>query len=416
MLLRAKAATGHFVFASLSAEYPPTFPRERLFDYPGLDTVSDMSVPQQTSVAGAGPCQIDTRSGRTPRASRDNVRDDLTSYGASIVKPPGPPATSESSTECLRYIEKTQRRLWALVLILFALMGVGIFVMYAAFTAGEQFTYDIAAGEQLNPDIAGSTNLLVSYFAVGFTFPVTVVLCCLYLREKLAQIQNRSRELVDALEANARILGIRNSQLDTWEMLSHQSITELNLPQLLDLIVKTASKVTESDCAAAIVAEPGSPHLRVAAIHRRGMQTELARRVASTVIATGMPMHLTPARIPPELDRPDLTWDGVAALAAWPLMTPEGASRMTVANIEDAPIQEDGVIQGHRKATGCLLVGRLDPAEPYQPSALTVLGSFANQASAALEKARLYADSQRQLQRLSQLLDQLRSTRSESQS
>ena len=60
--------------------------------------------------------------------------------------------------------------------------------------------------------------------------------------------------------------------------------------------------------------------------------------------------------------------------------------------------------------TGCLLVGRLDPAEPYPPSVAAVLRSFADQASIALDKAQLYADSQQQVQRLSRLLDELRST------
>jgi GAF domain-containing protein len=40
---------------------------------------------------------------------------------------------------------------------------------------------------------------------------------------------------------------------------------------------------------------------------------------------------------------------------------------------------------------------------------MQVLGSFAQQASIALEKAHLYAENQRQLERLNRLLDELRS-------
>ena len=57
---------------------------------------------------------------------------------------------------------------------------------------------------------------------------------------------------------------------------------------------------------------------------------------------------------------------------------------------------------------GALIVGRLEPAEPYPQNIIEVLSSFANQASIALEKAHLYAETQLQLQRLARLLEELR--------
>jgi hypothetical protein len=312
------------------------------------------------------------------------------------------PVSPSSTLDSLTRIERTQQRLWALALILFLLTCISLLAIDAASTVAERLIYGIT-------DLA---RLLIDYYAVGLTFLTTVVLVCVYFREKLVQVRNENRELVRALDANARILALRNSELDTWDQLSHQLITNLNLPRLLDLIVKTAAEVTESDCAAATVVEHGSPHLRLAAIYRRGMQTELARKVAARVIATGEPVHLTPECVPPELDRPDLAWDGVAALAASPLMATESVEGVTVVHEDDHPTGSDGVLWGVRRATGCLLVGRLDPAEPYPPSILKVLGSFANQASIALEKAHLYAESQRRLQRLSKLLDELHTTQS----
>ena len=285
------------------------------------------------------------------------------------------PASTGKGLDSLNGIEKTQQRLWLLALILFVLISASLLLVDAASTAAERFIY-------------GMTNrarVLMDHYSLALAFLTTIALVCAYFREKLVMVRNQNRELVRALDANARILALRNHQLDTWERLSHRLITNFNLPMLLDLIVRTAAEVTESDCAAVIVSEPATPHLRLAAIHRRGMQTELARRVAAKVIATGEPVHISPGHTLPEFDRPDLAWDGVGGLVASPLVVAE-------------------------MVTGCLLVGRLDPAEPYPASVATVLRSFADQASVALEKAQLYADSQQQVERLSRLLDELRST------
>jgi hypothetical protein len=280
--------------------------------------------------------------------------------------------------DSLTRIERTNQRLWALALILFLLVSASLLMIDAASSVAERLVYGVA----------NTARLLLDHYAVAVAFVVTFGLVCAYFWEKLVMIRNQNRELVRALDANARMLALRNSQLDTWDHLSHQLTTNVNLPRLLDLIVKTAAEVTESDCAAVSIVEPGSPHLRLAAIFQTGMQTELARRVAANVIATGRPVHLTPDRVPLELDRPDLCWEGVAALAASPLVVSEAVS-------------------------GCLLVGRLAPAYPYPASVMKVLGSFARQASIALEKAHLYAENQRQLERLNRLLDELRSAQSQ---
>jgi hypothetical protein len=291
---------------------------------------------------------------------------------------PETPPKSTSSMDSLSRIERTQQRLWALALILFLLVSASLLMIDAASSAAERLLYGVAS----------LARLLTNNYAAALAFVVTVGLVCAYFWEKLVMVRNQNRQLVRALDANARILALRNSQLDTWDQLSHQLTLNVNLPRLLDLVAKTAAQVTESDCAAVSVVEPGSPHLRLAAIFQRGMQTELARRVAANVIATGQPVHLTPHTVPPELDRPDLAWDEVAALAASPL-----------------------VVSG--AVSGCLLVGRLAPADPYPASVMQVLGSFARQASIALEKAHLYAENQRQLDRLNRLLDDLHSAQTQ---
>jgi len=273
----------------------------------------------------------------------------------------------------LRTIEKTQQRLWALAFVLFLLVSLSLLTLDAT----------SAVAEHLFSDVTHRARLLIDQYGTAASLLALVLLVCAYFHEKLLLVRNQNRELVRALDASAGILALRNHQLDTWDQLSHQLITNFNLPRLLELIVKTAAQVTDSDCAAVIVSDRDSPHLRVGAIHQRGMQTELARRVAAKVIATGEPIELRGDSLPEEFDRPDLAWEDLIALAATPLAAANAIH-------------------------GCLVVGRLRPAETYPQNIIEVLGSFANQASIALEKAHLYAETQSQLQRLGKLLEELR--------
>jgi len=278
-----------------------------------------------------------------------------------------------SSLYSLRTIERTQQRLWVLACVLFVLVSLSLLTLDATSAAAERL-------------ISGATNrarLLIDQYGTALALLAIVSLACAYVYEKLLLVRNQNRELVQALDASATVLALRNHQLDTWDQLSHQLITNFNLPRLLDLIVETAAQVTASDCAAAIVSDRDTPHLRLGAIHHRGMQTELARRVAAKVIATGEPVEIARNSVPEEFDRPDLAWEDLIAIAATPLVSA-------------------GSIHG------ALIVGRLEPAEPYPQNIIEVLSSFANQASIALEKAHLYAETQSQLQRLARLLEELR--------
>lgn len=279
----------------------------------------------------------------------------------------------DSSLYSLRTIEKTQQRLWVLACVLLLLVSLSLLTLDATSAAAERL-------------ISGATNrahLLFDQYGTALALLAIVSLACIYIYQQLLLARNRNRELVQALDASARVLALRNHQLDTWDQLSHQLITNFNLPRLLDLIVETAAQVTASDSAAVIVSDRDTPHLRLGAIHHRGMQTELARRVAAKVIATGESVEIARDSVPEEFDRPDLAWEGLIAMAATPLVAA-------------------GAIHG------ALIVGRLQPAGPYPRNIIEVLGSFASQASIALEKAHLYAETQSQLQRLGKLLEELR--------
>jgi GAF domain-containing protein len=261
-----------------------------------------------------------------------------------------------------------------LALLLFLLVTISLLTLDAASSMAERIISGVTVRARDFSEHFGTSAALL----------VIVALICAYFLDQLLKVRSANRDLVRTLEANTRILALRNHQLDTWDQLSHQLITNFNLNRLLELIAATASDVTESDCGAVIIAEHDTPHLRLAAIHQRGLQTELARRVAARVIATGEPIEVRPGAIPEEFDRPDLPLEELVSLAATPLMAAD-------------------------TIRGALLVGRLGPAEPFPDNVRQVLSSFGNQASIALEKAQLYAENQHQLQRLARLLDELRS-------
>jgi hypothetical protein len=287
-------------------------------------------------------------------------------------------ATPSDSTDhtngldSLSTIERTQQQLWLLALLLFALVTLSLVTMDVA-----------TATEWLFGGMASRTRAFLDHYGTSIALFVVLLLVCGYFSERFISVRNRNRQLIGELDAAARILALRNHQLDTWDQLSHQPITNFNLPRLLELIVRTAAEVTESDSAAVLLSDADSPHLRLAAIHHRGLQTDLARRVATRVIHTGEALRLSPDALPEEFDRPDLSWDDLVGIAASPLAASETVG-------------------------GALLVGRCRPAADYHDNVVTVLASFANQASIAIEKAWLYAENQRQLQQLSRLLDQLR--------
>ncbi len=287
------------------------------------------------------------------------------------VSPRTPQA--DSSLEQLRRIERTEQRLWVLALLLFLLVAVSLLLL------------DITS-EPARYFLVGLSRRFVEFLdnaETSFALLLMVLLACAYFYEKLAQLRGENRALVSALEANAQTLAQRNRQLATWAQVSHSLITRFNLPRLLDLIVRTAAEVTESDCAAVMLSESAARGLRVAAIHNRGLQTELARRVAAAVVATGEAVLLRADALPEQFNRPDLPLEPLSALAAAPLVN-----------------------RGTR--VGALLVGRTAPQPPFADRIGEALSSFANQASIALEKANLYAENQRQLDRLGRLLTELR--------
>jgi hypothetical protein len=282
------------------------------------------------------------------------------------------PTRSGASVKGLRRIERTEQRLWLLALVLFLLFAVSVFLWDASLTREEQ------TGRTVTRQLLGRAR----DYSTSIGLAAVILLICAYFYEKLKHVRSQNRGLVHALESSRRTLAQRNRQLDTWTQLSHSLITQFNLPRLLDLIVRTAAEVTGSDCAAVMLSEQSNSHLRLAAVHQRGLQTELARRVAATVIKRGQRLCFSRESVPEEFARPDLPWEDLETLAAAPLST--------AGNI-----------------VGALLVGRVRDSETFTEDIVEPLESFASQASIALEKAHLYAENQKQLDRLAELVDGL---------
>jgi len=269
-------------------------------------------------------------------------------------------------------IQRAERNLWLLALLLFVLLAVSLFLIDAG---------TVSLDSRYRGLPYHFVELLGNY-EVSVALLLVVGLICGYFYEKLAALRRDNRDLIETVESNARLLELRNRQLETWHRVSHDPVTNFNLPRLLELVAHTAADMTESDCAAVVLLESEHKSLRLMAVHERGLEIELARRVAATAIRARQVLAFHAGEIPAEFDRPDLPWEGLAAIAAAPLIS-------------------------QQKAVGVLLIARLEPGEPFSPEIVDSLDSFASQAAVALEKANLYAENQRKLQQLSRVVHEL---------
>jgi GAF domain-containing protein len=147
----------------------------------------------------------------------------------------------------------------------------------------------------------------------------------------------------------------------------------------LQLVSETALTVTESDGAAIMTADKWVHGYRLAAVSGQGAQTELARRAAAKVMATGEGLRLCLPDLPAEFARPDLASDQLSDVVALPLHAADGV-------------------------TGALVVARLASRSPYPEQVEEILASFVTQTSLALQQAALHAEHRHELQRLKGLL------------
>jgi signal transduction histidine kinase len=223
---------------------------------------------------------------------------------------------------------------------------------------------------------------------------VMVLLITAYIRERLAARWVEHRQLLDELTRKERSLKKKDAQLTTWGELSHALIANFDLPRLLDLIVSTALEVTGGDRASVMLLDDTQGILTIKAA--RGVSEEVVKNtrvklgegIAGRVALTGKPLLLR-------------RHEEGAKLRPLRMREHEISSAISV------PLQIE------EQVVGTLNVNESQREKEFGEEDLRALTLFADQAALALEKAQLYRDSQRQLEKLLSVLDELSRTQAQ---
>ncbi|MFB3882771.1 MAG: sensor histidine kinase [Armatimonadota bacterium] len=276
-----------------------------------------------------------------------------------------------------------EERLWLLALLIIFLLAVSLFLITAT---------DEASGAV--PEIAVPLiSVLGSDITTCFLL-VMVLLVTAYIRERLHSHWLENRHLIDQLTQKERSLKKKDAQLTTWGELSHALIANFDLPRLLDLIVTTAMEVTDAERGSVMLLDAEENVLTIKAA--KGMDEEVVKRtrlrlgegIAGRVAFTGKPLLLHREEPDKQLITVRRRDDEISSAISVPL------------RIEDRIVGTLNVSETARKA-------------PFREDDMRALTLFADQAALALEKAQLYRDSQRQLEKLLAVLDELGRTQAQ---
>jgi signal transduction histidine kinase len=276
-----------------------------------------------------------------------------------------------------------EERLWLLALLIIFLLAVSLFLITAT---------DEAIGSI--PEIAVPLISVLGSDVTTCFLLVMVLLLTAYIRERLHTHWLENRHLIEELTLKERSLKKKDAQLTTWGELSHALIANFDLPRLLDLIVTTAMEVTDAERGSVMLLDTEENVLTIKAA--KGMDEQVIKRtrlrlgegIAGRVAFTGKPLLLTRDEPDKKLQSVRKRDDEINSAISVPL------------RIEDR------------------IVGTLNVSETSRPSQFSeedmrALTLFADQAALALEKAQLYRDSQRQLEKLLSVLDELSRTQAQ---
>ncbi len=282
-----------------------------------------------------------------------------------------------------RRTELQEESLWLVALLIIFLLAVSLFLITAA-----DFTTKALPGFA-----APVVSVLGSDITTCFLL-VMVLLTTAYIRERLAERWRENRRLIDELTRKERALKKKDAQLTTWGELSHALIANFDLPRLLDLIVSTAIEVTSADRASVMLLDETEAVLTIKAA--RGIDEEvvtstrvkLGEGIAGRVALTGKPLLLRRGDKSPTLRMVRRREEEISSAISVPLC-----------------------IEEH--IVGTLNVNESNRVAEFGEDDVRSLTLFANQAALALEKAQLYRDSQRQLEKLLAVLDELSRTQAQ---
>jgi signal transduction histidine kinase len=278
-------------------------------------------------------------------------------------------------------VEGVETRLWLLAVLLIFLLAVAIYLLNAAAVVQEL--------PRAEPLVA-----LLANDATALLLLAIVFLICGYFHERLVKLRRENRALIANLRGKQVALERQNRQLTAWGDASHALIANFDLPRLLDLIVATALEVTRAERASVMLLDEKEGILTIAAA--RGVSPEviastrvrLGEGIAGLVAQTGQPLllhrGLSPAELSPLLQREE----EISSAISVPLFANE-------------------------RVVGTLNVSEACGKVELGDEEVISLGLFANQAALALEKAELYRESQRQLEKLLEVLDELGRTQAQ---
>jgi signal transduction histidine kinase len=290
---------------------------------------------------------------------------------------------AELAADPFQQAQIREERLWLLALLIIFLLAVSLFLITA--------TGDVMGSV---PEIAAPLLLVLGSDITTCFLLVMVLLITAYIRERLHAHWVENRRLIDELTQKERSLKKKDTQLSTWGELSHALIANFDLPRLLDLIVTTAMEVTDAERGSVMLLDPENNVLTIKA--SRGMDEEVVRNtrlklgegISGRVAFTGKPLLLSRTEQEKKLKSARSRDHEINSAISVPLRIEE-------------------------RIVGTLNVSESARAKQFQEEDLRALMLFADQAALALEKAQLYRDSQRQLEKLLSVLDELGRTQAQ---
>ena len=289
---------------------------------------------------------------------------------------------AEIAADPFKMSEMQEERLWLLALLVIFLLAVSLFLL----TATED-----ARGHM--PELAAPLITVLGSDITTCFLLVMVLLITAYIRERLAERWRENRRLINELTRKERALEKKDAQLTTWGELSHALIANFDLPRLLDLIVTTAIEVTAADRGSVMLIDELEGTLSIKA--SKGVDPEhadtkikLGEGISGRVALTGQPVLLRRN-------------ENQVVLRALRRRDGEISSAISV------PLRVE------EQVVGTLNVNESRRTSEFGEEDMRALTLFADQAALALEKAQLYRDSQRQLEKLLSVLDELSRTQAQ---
>ena len=290
---------------------------------------------------------------------------------------------AEIAADPYKRVQLQEERLWLLALLIIFLLAVSLFLITATEDAGSSV-----------PDIAVPLVYVLGSDITTCFLLVMVLLISAYIRERLHDQWQQNAKLIGELTQKERSLKKKDAQLTTWAELSHALITNFDLPRLLDLIVTTAIEVTDADRGSVMLLDESQGVLTINAAKGidedvvQSTRVRLGEGIAGRVALTGKPLLLRRREEEPSLRALRQRDEQISSAIAVPL------------RIEDRIVGTLNVNESHRM-------------KEFGQEDVRALKLFADQAALALEKAQLYRDSQRQLEKLLSVLDELSRTQAQ---